>query len=403
MSAVVPHLRSLRTRLAALHSASPGLLRWLQPHRLSVANKLKATLWICGLGLVAIAAVYAWTGHANALAARSQASYQRGSDLAASLSTRVAEARRLQTQYARSFDDADRAQLLATQKALQTDLQALRAMPMDAGRRKALQALTEAADAFSQGVAALFERVDEMGRGDAGLAAQLQQAADTLQAQVDVQQRPALALSLQKMRRQEALLLLDGDSTHADRASEEKLPFDLALAGLPADVQDTLRTGMEAYQAALLGYTAARVGLDVEAQSLLDTATGVAPALAAFQQAQVAALARAQARQQAGARTMSVVFALTLLLVAGVLITAWCWCCVRCASRSRTPCVSPATSPTTASTPPCASTTPTMKSASWPSAWSTCSSACARASRPSVRWPAATPACARHWTAHRPA
>ncbi|MFZ4216063.1 hypothetical protein ACOZB2_32485, partial [Pantoea endophytica] len=32
MSAVVPHLRSLRTRLAALHSASPGLLRWLQPH-----------------------------------------------------------------------------------------------------------------------------------------------------------------------------------------------------------------------------------------------------------------------------------------------------------------------------------------------------------------------------------
>ncbi len=322
MSAVVPHLRSLRTRLAALHSASPGLLRWLQPHRLSVANKLKATLWVCGLGLVAIAAVYAWTGHANALAARSQASYQRGSDLAASLSTRVAEARRLQTQYARSFDDADRAQLLATQKALQVDLQALRATPMDTGRRKALQALTEAADAFSQGVAALFERVDEMGRGDAGLAAQLQQAADTLQVQVDALQRPSLALSLQKMRRQEALLLLDGDSTHADRASEEKLPFDLALAGLPADAQDTLRTGMEAYQAALLGYTAARVGLDVEAQSLLDTAAGVAPALAAFQQAQVAALATAQARQQAGARTMSVLFALTLLLVAGVLITS---------------------------------------------------------------------------------
>lgn len=191
---------------------------------------------------------------------------------------------------------------------------------MDAGRRKALQALTEAADAFSQGVAALFERVDEMGRGDAGLAAQLQQAADTLQVQVDALQRPSLALSLQKMRRQEALLLLDGDSTHADRASEEKLPFDLALAGLSADAQDTLRTGMEAYQAALLGYTAARVGLDVEAQSLLDTASGVAPALAAFQQAQVAALARAQARQQAGARMMSVLFALTLLLVAGVLI-----------------------------------------------------------------------------------
>ena len=322
MSAVVPHLRSLRTRLAALRSASPGLLLWLQPHRLSVANKLKATLWVCGLGLIAIAVVYAWTGHASTQAARSQASYQRGSDLAASLATRVAEARRLQTQYARSFDDADRAQLLAAQKALQIDLQALRAMPMDAGRRKALQALTEAADAFSQGVAALFERVDEMGRGDAGLAAQLQQAADTLQAQVDALQRPMLALSLQKMRRQEALLLLDGDSTHADRASEEKLPFDLALAGLPADVQDTLRSGMEGYQTALLGYTAARVGLDVEAQSLLDTAAGVAPALAAFQQAQVAALASAQARQQAGARTMSVLFALTLMLVAGVLITS---------------------------------------------------------------------------------
>ncbi|MDW7602987.1 methyl-accepting chemotaxis protein, partial [Stenotrophomonas maltophilia] len=117
MSAVVLHLRSLRTRLAALRPASSGLLPWLQPHRLSVANKLKATLWVCGLGLVAIAAVYAWTGHANTQAARSQASYQRGSDLAARLATRVTEARRLQIQYARSFDDADRDQLLAVQEA----------------------------------------------------------------------------------------------------------------------------------------------------------------------------------------------------------------------------------------------------------------------------------------------
>ncbi|HEL3747891.1 TPA: HAMP domain-containing protein [Stenotrophomonas maltophilia] len=321
MSAVVP-LRSLRTRLIAMRSALPRLLVWLQPHRLSVANKLKATLLVCGAGLVAIAAVHAWTGHASSQAARSQASYQRGSDLAARLATRVAEARRLQTQYARSFDDADRSQLQAAQQALQVDLKALRAMPMDAGRRKALQALTEAAEGFSQGVAALFERVDEMGRGDAGLAAQLQQAADALQQRVNGLDRPALALHLQKMRRQEALLLLDGDSTHADRASEEKLPFDLALAGLPPDVQEALRTGMDAYQSALLGYTAARVGLDVETQSLLETAAGVAPALAAFQQAQVNALALAQARQQAGARTMSVLFALTLLLVAGVLITS---------------------------------------------------------------------------------
>ncbi len=322
MSTAVVRLRSLRTRLVGLRSAFPALLRWLQPHRLSVADKLKATLWVCGLGLVAIAGAYAWTGHASGQAARTQASYQHGSDLAAALATRVAEARRLQTQYARSFDDADRSQLLATQQELKDDLQALRAMPMDAGRRKALQSLAEAVDGFSQGIAALFERVDEMGRGDAGLAAQLQQAADALQANVAALQRPALELHVQKMRRQEALLLLDGDSTHADRASEEKLPFDLALAGLPAEAQERLRTDMDAYQAALLGYTAARVGLDVEAQSLVDAAAGVAPALAAFQKAQMQALAQAQARQQAGARTLSVLFAATLALVAGVLITS---------------------------------------------------------------------------------
>ena len=114
-----------------------------------MANKLKATLWVCSLGLVAIAGVYAWTGHSSAQAAGNQASYQHGSDLSAALATRVAEARRLQTQYARSFDDADRSQLLATQQELKQDLQALRAMPMDAGRRKALQSLAEAVDAFS--------------------------------------------------------------------------------------------------------------------------------------------------------------------------------------------------------------------------------------------------------------
>ena len=322
MSAVVPHLRSLRSRVVGLRSRFPGLLRWLQPHRLSVADKLKATLLVCSLGLVAIAAVHAWTSHASTQAARDQASYQHGSDRVASLAARVAEARRLQTQYARSFDDADRSQLLATQQMLKQDLQALRGMPMDAGRRKVLQAMAEAVDAFSQGIAALFERVDEMGRGDAGLAAQLQQAADALQAQVDALERPALSLHVQRMRRQEALLLLDGDSTHADRASEEKLPFDLALAGLPADVQERVRNGMEAYQAALLGYTAARVGLDVEAQSLLETAAAVGPALTAFQQAQVAALEQAQLRQRSGARMASVLFVTTLLLVAGVLITS---------------------------------------------------------------------------------
>ncbi|KAF1015045.1 MAG: Methyl-accepting chemotaxis protein IV [Stenotrophomonas maltophilia] len=322
MLVVATRLRSLRARLAALRPAPASLPVWLQPHRLSLANKLKATLMVCGLGLAAIAAVYGWTRHASTQAARSYDSYQHGTDLAAALATQMAEARRLQTQYARSFDDADRQQLLAAQAALQADLKALRTVPMDAGWRRALQGLTEAADAFAEGIAALFGRVDEMGRGDAGLAAQLQQAADTLQARVDALQRPALALHLQKMRRQEALLLLSGDSSHADRASEEKLPFDLALAGLKADVQDAVRADMEAYQAALLGYTAARVGLDVESQSLADTAATIAPALADLQKAQAAALATARAGQQAGGRTMTVLFAATLLLVAGVLITS---------------------------------------------------------------------------------
>jgi methyl-accepting chemotaxis protein len=123
-------------RLAALRSASPGLLLWLQPHRLSVASSSRRPCGSVGWASIAIAAVYAWTGHAST-AARSQASYQRGSDLAASLATRVAEARRLQTQYARSFDDADRAQLLATQKALQADLQrCARYRWMPAGARR---------------------------------------------------------------------------------------------------------------------------------------------------------------------------------------------------------------------------------------------------------------------------
>ncbi|WMJ70690.1 methyl-accepting chemotaxis protein [Stenotrophomonas sp. 24(2023)] len=322
MLAVVPRLRSLRTRAAALRPALPGLLAWLQPHRLSVANKLKATVLVCSAGLVAIAAVYGWSHHASAQAERSYASYQRGTDLAASLATQVAEARRLQTQYARSFDAADRQQLLAAQKALQEDLRALRALPMDAGRRKALQALAASVDSFAEGMAALFARVDEMGRGEAGLAAQLQQAADTLQSRVDAAQRPALDLHLQKMRRQEALLLLSGDAAHADRASEEKLPFELGLAGLRADAQDALRAGMEAYQGSLLAYTAARVGLDVEAASLADTAATVASALDTLQQAQATALANARARQQAAARTMTVLFAATLLLVASVLITS---------------------------------------------------------------------------------
>lgn len=306
-----PRLRHLAVR------ARPSLQRLA---RLSVAAKIKASLLVCGLGLVTIAAMYWWTSHGSERAAQSFAVYQQGTGLAATLAADIAEARRLQTQYARSFDATDRDALQLAQQRLQATLQQLRALPMDATRRQALAELTTQADAFAEGIAALNARVDEMGRGDEAMSAQLEQAADAVQAAVDATQRPLLALHLQRMRRQESLLLLSGDSRHADRASEEKLPFDLALAGLPADTQQQLRDLMDGYQGALLSYTAARMGLDVEAQSLVDTAASIAPALQAFQQAQAASLEQARARQQAQATRLGVLFAASLLMVAVVLI-----------------------------------------------------------------------------------
>ncbi len=318
MSAVPRFLRESGDRLRTLAAASATGLQRLG--RLSVAAKIKGSLLVCGLGLVTVAAVYGWTSHGSERAARTFAVYQQGTGLAAVLASEVAEARRLQTQYARSFDDADRAALGEVQQRLQATLQQLRALPMDAQRRDALQALTVQADAFAEGVAALNARVDEMGRGDAALASQLEQAATALQEAVAVVAKPQLALHVQVMRTHEARLLLSGDPSHTDRASEEKLPFDLALAALSSDMQQQLRERMDAYQGALLAYTAARIGLDVETQSLRDTASAIVPALAEFQQVQATSLEQARGRQAAQARYLGIVFALTLLLVALVLI-----------------------------------------------------------------------------------
>ena len=290
--------------------------------RLSVARKLSASLLVCGLGLFAVAVVYGWTRHDTERAAETFAAHQQEAALASTLATEIADARRLQTRYATTFDDADREALQNAQQRLQSTLAQLQRDPHDVGSAGALRELAARAGDFAEGITALNARVDEMGRGDAGLRAQLEAAAATLEASVEASARPVLTAQLQKMRREEALLLLTGDSAHTDRASELKLPFDLALgeARLNADVQETLRTQMDDYQVALLGYTAARIGLDVEAQSLAETAAQIGPGLQTLQQAQTQALAAARERQSARASTMGIVFALTLLLVAAVLI-----------------------------------------------------------------------------------
>lgn len=316
---VVPNFpRTFRARLPAVPAAVQERVQALA--RLTVAAKIKASLLACSVGLLTVAAMYGWTSHGTERAASTFAVYQQGAGRAATLAADIAEARRLQTQYARSFDGADRNALAQAQQRLQATLEQLRALPMDAARSDALAGLADHADAFSEGIAALNDRVDEMGHGDQALAAQLEQAAVALQEAVEASARPLLVAHLQSMRRQESLLLLTGDSRHADSASEAKLPFDLALAGLPDAAQQQLRELMDAYQGALLSYTAARMGLDVEAASLVDTAASIAPALQAFERAQASSLERARAEQQAQARWLGMLFAATLLLVAVVLI-----------------------------------------------------------------------------------
>jgi len=277
MSAVPRRLSLFVARLGdrfRFRLAQPSRLAGLG--RLSVAQKLRASLLICGLGLFAVAVVYGWTRHDNERAAEAFAAHQQEAARAATLATEIADARRLQTRYASTFEDADREALQAAQQRLQTTLAHLQRDPHDAGSAGALRELAVRAGDFAEGITALNARVDEMGRGDAGLRAQLEAAAATLEASVESSASPVLMALLQKMRREESLLLLTGDSAHTDRASEQKLPFDLALAQarLGADTQDALRTQMDDYQGALLAYTAARIGLDVEAQSLAETRRG---------------------------------------------------------------------------------------------------------------------------------
>lgn len=318
MSAVPHFLRTFRARLRGLPAFANARLQDVA--RLSVAAKIKVSLLACGLGLVVVAAMYGWTSLGNERAARTFAVHQQGAGLASTLSAEIAEARRLQTQYALGFDAADRTALLQAQQRLQLTLQRLRALPMDVSSREALDQLAGHAAAFAEGIAGLNARVDEMGRGEEALSTQLERAAEVLQQAVGSSGRVELALHVQTMRRQESLLLLTGDSDHADRASEEKLPFDLALAGLPDALQQQLRRLMDDYQGALLSYTAARVGLDVEAQLLVETAASIVPALGAFELAQAASLEQARARQQGQARQLGVLFAVTLAMVALVLL-----------------------------------------------------------------------------------
>ncbi|WP_421575452.1 methyl-accepting chemotaxis protein [Stenotrophomonas maltophilia] len=323
MSAVPRRLSLFVTRLGDRYRVRLSPLRRLAAlGRLSVARKLTASLLICCLGLFAVAMAYGWTRHDTERAAEAFAAHQQEAALAATLATEIADARRLQTRYAATFDDADREALQAAQQRLQATLTQLQRDPHDAGSADALREVSARAGDFAEGIAALNTRVDEMGRGDAGLRAELEAAAASLEATVEASARPVLIAQLQKMRREESLLLLTGDSAHTDRASEQKLPFDLSLADarLGVEAQETLRTQMDAYQGALLAYTAARIGLDVEAQSLAETAAQIGPGLLALQQAQTQALAAARERQAARASTMGIVFALTLLLVAVVLI-----------------------------------------------------------------------------------
>ena len=314
--------------LAHLPAAIAGHARNLQRNlsRLGLAGKIKLSLLACSIGLLAIALAY-WRASAGVeRASDTFARHQAQVALATALGREIAEARRLQSAYARSLADADRQALQRAQQALARTLAQLREAggteaQADAGAPQLAQLEAQVAG-FDAGIASLGARVDEMGHGEDNLLARMEAAAQALEDAVDASGEAALAAHLQRMRRHEVLLLLSGDTTHADRASEEKLPFELALAAapLPAAAKDGMRAMMEAYQGALLAYTAARVGLDVEALALEDAAAGIPAALAALQRSQAQSLAGARARQQAQGRWMDAFFVLTLLLVAAALI-----------------------------------------------------------------------------------
>ncbi|HET6397478.1 MAG TPA: methyl-accepting chemotaxis protein [Pseudoxanthomonas sp.] len=311
-------------RLAAQARARAARLGRLAPARLArmgLAGKIQASLLVCGAGLLVIALAYWRASAGTGEAAATFAAHQDYAALAARMAQQVSEARRLQTAYAHSLRPEDRQALQEVQRRLAQTLERLRANARDEDGA-AVDEVAVRVGRFAEGIASLNARVDEMGSGEAGLLAQLESAARELEAQVEAQPVPALSAQLQRMRRDEALFLLGGDTQHADRVSEAKLPFDLALgaARVPPAAQDAIRTAMDAYQAALLAYVAARVGLDVEAQSLESAAADIAPALAQLDAAQARALESARARQRAQARWMDGFFAVTLLLVSAVLL-----------------------------------------------------------------------------------
>ncbi|WP_231583392.1 methyl-accepting chemotaxis protein [Luteimonas sp. FCS-9] len=287
-----------------------------------MATKIKASLVVCGLGLLVVAFAYWRAGLGVERAGAMFAHHQAQAVLAGTLAGQVSEARRRQTAYAHSLEAADRARLQDAQAQLSRTLAALQ--PSDAGAQAspALDAVATRVADFGAGIASLNARVDEMGAGAEGLRGRLEAAADAVAADVDALGDPVLAGHLQRMRLHELRFLLSGDPGQADRASEGKLDFDLALAATRADdaTQAAVRARMDDYQGALLGYVAARVGLDIEAQSLEDVAAGIAPALEALHAERSAALAAARARQQAQGRWMDAFFAATLLLVAIALI-----------------------------------------------------------------------------------
>ena len=302
--------------------------------RMTIAGKLRLCAWVAGAGLALIALSY-WQASAGQARAAALFQQQQGyGALLAALERQVEQTRRLQTVYASGFDIADREALRQAQQRLRRDLAQLRRHPAGAADRRQLDAVAARIGEFAAGIDALNARVDEMGQGDASLAAVLRAAGQALEDAALATQASALETPMQRMRRHENEFLRTGDAAQSDRVSEEKLPFELALSSTPMDesARDALRERADAYQAALLAYTAARVGLDVEVASLEDTAAAIAPALADLERAREAGLARAARAQQAQRVGMASFFAIVLTAVAAVL-GAVLWTVLRAVGR----------------------------------------------------------------------
>ncbi len=289
--------------------------------RMTIAGKLRLCAWVAGAGLALIALSYWQASTGQERAAANFQSQQGYGALLSALERQVEQTRRLQTAYAIRFDPVERESLRKAQERLRRDLAQLRRHPAGTADRKRLDAVAARIDEFAAGIDALNARVDEMGQGDASLAAILRGTGQALEEAVQSVRAPALEAPLQRMRRFESEFLRTGDAALADRVSEEKLPFELALASTAMDeaARDGLRGQADAYQAALLAYTAARVGLDVEVGGLEDTAAAIAPALADLERARESGLASAARGQRAQRIGMAAFFAVTVVVVALVL------------------------------------------------------------------------------------